>query len=1626
MTRTDSMSLSPPSAPPKTFERALFAEDEENGIAESTEERRRVLNSSWETFRIRPRSGITSLATRADGEVLTTLHDDAPFLLDSILAYLNERGCVLKTIRHPILAVRRDSRGRAIDVSNRRERSEGFRLESFIRIGISGATPAPEGLSLEISRIVADAAAAAAGWKDMRERVALAAETLRDRGDSEEAAFLEWLLADRFIFLGVADYALRKGRLRLKPASGLGLLKDGRLKVLRRGARAVNDTPELRQFLSAPGSPLLATKANFRTRVHRRAHMDYISVKTFPTSGEKAVGELRIVGLLSAATRRLNPHAIPLVGDRLRRVENASSHAPDSHSGKSLRRALETCPLDEMFQMTDDDLRRYARRMASLHLRPRVGVSARRDRFDRYVSAIVAVPREKYDTQARLKIGELLAEAYAGRISFSRQIPTDGPLAHAHFIVAREREMKRDPSLAELSRRLAARLRAWEDDMIDALRLRGEDAEALRAEARDGNAFPPGYKARFTGDQAVEDLIRFRRDIPREGDEAARFAFRDGDDEDAARFIALRRGGASALSARLPILENMGLEAIYEDSFIIRLGAGDQNASAPPLATLHETLVRASDGRSLRRDPDLRRRLEEGFLAASRGFCDDDPYNALILRAALTWREAAALRTLGGWLKQISSTFSAGAMTRALNARPEAAKTLAEAFRTRFEPFVSRGDDSPSRRLRRKRAEARIRKRFARVLADVDTLNEDTILRRFMAAIEAATRTNFFQKTRDEEFSTPIAIKFAIKNDESEDVLPIPSPRPFAEIYARSPRLEGVHLRAGAIARGGIRWSDRREDFREEVRQLADAQHLKNSLIVPDGAKGGFVISRPPDDPSPEGVRRDGRQRYAEFIDAMLSVTDNRDGDRIVAPPRLARRDGDDAYLVVAADKGTARFSDLANERADAQGFWLGDAFASGGRVGYDHKKMGITARGAWIAVAQHFHEIGRDVRTQTFSAVGVGDMSGDVFGNGMLMSNQTRLLAAFDHRHVLLDPDPDPSESYLERKRLFRLAASSWEDYDPKKISSGGGVFSRSAKSIPISTPARRALAIEANALSPDRLVAAILKAPVDLIWFGGIGSYVRADSERNPDVGDPQNDDVRIAASEMTARIVGEGANLAMTRAARTQFAELGGRLNADFIDNSAGVNASDVEVNVKIALDAAVRAQRMTRKARNRLLLSMTDEAGRIVLRNNVRQTRSISLARAYDPDDAEALLDLMRDLETKGRIHRLRDGLPDDAEIARRRARRAASKRGAAAILTRPEIAALSSYEKIALAENLLNGDAVNHQAANALVVEAFPSAMRRVCAREINEHPLRRRIVATRIASDIASIGGPGFAARIRAESGCDTDRLATAWLAAAEDLNLPDLAKRLDGLAADVPWREVLSLMRRTSAAMRQAALERLRRSADDDDATSDAVADAPRLVAALPAPRRARLRDDVERLRAAGISASSARRFAALPLLADAVAARDVAARRGVPLLAVAKILFALDEALDVERAASLVPETEGPLERVAVARARHALRAARFAAAEEILALGIVAPPLPVRLKARIENQFAQAVADASPLGLWMAARAAEDLAQRIRDDAERLNAKTDARRSQPSTRRNDRREPKPRRRASNRRAE
>ena len=570
------MSLSPPSAPPKTFERALFAEDEENGIAESTEERRRVLNSSWETFRIRPRSGITSLATRADGEVLTTLHDDAPFLLDSILAYLNERGCVLKTIRHPILSVRRDSRGRALDVSNRRERSEGFRLESFIRIGISGATPAPEGLSLEISRIVADAADAAAGWKDMRERVALAAETLRDRGDSEEAAFLEWLLADRFIFLGVADYALRKGRLRLKPASGLGLLKDGRLKVLRRGARAVNDTPELRQFLSAPGSPLLATKANFRTRVHRRAHMDYISVKTFPTSGEKAVGELRIVGLLSAATRRLNPHAIPLVGDRLRRVENASSHAPDSHSGKSLRRALETCPLDEMFQMTDDDLRRYARRMASLHLRPRVGVSARRDRFDRYVSAIVAVPREKYDTQARLKIGELLAEAYAGRISFSRQIPTDGPLAHAHFIVAREREMKRDPSLAELSKRLAARLRAWEDDMIDALRLRGEDAEALRAEARDGNAFPPGYKARFTGDQAVEDLIRFRRDIPREGDEAARFAFRDGDDEDAARFIALRRGGASALSARLPILENMGLEAIYEDSFIIRLGAGDQ------------------------------------------------------------------------------------------------------------------------------------------------------------------------------------------------------------------------------------------------------------------------------------------------------------------------------------------------------------------------------------------------------------------------------------------------------------------------------------------------------------------------------------------------------------------------------------------------------------------------------------------------------------------------------------------------------------------------------------------------------------------------------------------------------------------------------------------------------------------------------------------------------------------------------------------------------------------------------------------------------------------------------------------------------------------------------------------
>ncbi|MFD1697679.1 NAD-glutamate dehydrogenase [Roseibium aestuarii] len=1295
--------------------------------------------------------------------VIEIVNDNMPFLVDSVMAELQDSRLEVHLVLHPIFSIERDASGKLISATGKKRgapREED--QESLIHIHVTRIDSAEvrDGLKARLDAVLKDVRAAVEDWDPMQKRLRRAINTYKTTqatgaGDElwEAIHFLEWMAADNFIFLGMREYkfegGVEEGNLSPYEGTGLGLLADPDVRVLRRGSEFVQITPEIREFLMKP-EPLIIAKANVKSRVHRRVHMEYVGAKLFDDDGQM-VGELRIIGLFASTAYTEPTSTIPFLRRKVASVLAKAGYDPESHSGRALTNVMESFPRDELFQIDRDTLFDFAITILQLDERPRIRVLARADKFDRYVSILCFVPRDRYNTEVRLNIGSYLASIYDGRLSAWYVTYLDRPLTRVHFIIGRDKGKTPTPDQSDLEAAIASMVRTWPDNLRDALKARFDPVTARALSERYALAFHGGYKEVYNAETALGDVLKIETLSP-DRDTAITFFRAAGSEDTRLSLKVYHQGSPIPLSARVPLLENMGFRVINERTY--RVTPTDE-----PLSYLHEMTLAARDGSEIALDDHVIGRLESLFMAIWEGRAENDGYNALVLSAGLAWRDIAVVRALSKYLRQAGIRFSEDYMWTTLNAYPHVAAKLVELFHTRFDPTR----DDQDRTLGTAKIEAEI----ASDLETVSSLDDDRILRRFQNVIDNILRTNFYQL--DQAGLPKPTFAFKINSRGIED---LPQPRPLREIFVYSPRVEGVHLRFGMVARGGLRWSDRAQDFRTEVLGLVKAQQVKNAVIVPVGAKGGFVPKQLPDMSDREAWFQEGTESYKIFINALLDVTDNLVDDKIVPPTLVQRYDADDPYLVVAADKGTATFSDTANGISQSRDFWLDDAFASGGSAGYDHKKMAITARGAWEAAKRHFREMNRDIQTEPFTVCGVGDMSGDVFGNGMLLSRAIKLVAAFDHRDIFIDPTPDPETSWAERKRVFDLGRSSWKDYDAKLISKGGGVFPRNAKSIPLSAEMQELLGIARATATPQEVMTAILKLKVDLLWFGGIGTYIRSSAETDADAGDRANDAIRITAAQVGAKVIGEGANLGMTQRARIEFHRHGGRCNSDAIDNSAGVNSSDMEVNIKIALGAAVKASKLSVKDRNTLLSEMTDEVAALVLRNNYLQTLSLSMTETRGAENFGYQMRMMRQLEQLGELDRQVEFLPDDATLADM------AKSGT--YLARAELGVLLAYAKLHLYDKLLGSNVPDDSYLERELFRYFPSQMTEDYRDEIKGHRLRREIIATMMANSIINRGGATFITKVADQTGATAAEIARSFVAVRDSFGLTALNEEVD------------------------------------------------------------------------------------------------------------------------------------------------------------------------------------------------------------------------------------------------------
>ncbi|MCP3749328.1 NAD-glutamate dehydrogenase [Pseudomonas sp. SBB6] len=1417
------------------------------------------------------------------------LHHDLPFLVDSVRTELNRRGYSIHTLQTTVLSVRRGPKGELLEILPKGTQGEGVLQESLMYLEIDRCANSAELnlLTHELEQVLAEVRVAVADFEPMkvklREVVALVEQIAYAPAQNDKAevkAFLEWLLGNHFTFLGYEEFVVhgdaQGGQLQYDEQSFLGLTR-----LLRAGLTA-EDLRIEDYAVNYLQEPLLLSfaKAAHPSRVHRPAYPDYVSIRQLDADG-KVIKECRFMGLYTSSVYGESVRAIPYIRGKVAEVERRSHFDPKAHLGKELAQVLEVLPRDDLFQTPVDELFSTVMSIVQIQERNKIRVFLRKDPYGRFCYCLAYVPRDIYSTEVRQKIQHVLMERLKASDCEFWTFFSESVLARVQLILRVDPKNRIDIDPQQLENEVIQACRSWQDDYASLTVESFGEAQGTNVLADFPKGFPAGYRERFAAHSAVVDMqhlltlserkplvMSFYQPLTQAGKQQLHCKLYHADTP-------------LALSDVLPILENLGLRVLGEFPYRLRHANGREY-------WIHDFAFTAAEGLNLDIQQ-LNDTLQDAFVHIVNGDAENDAFNRLVLTAGLPWRDVALLRAYARYLKQIRLGFDLGYIASTLNNHTDIARELTRLFKTRF--YLARkltSDDLDDKQQRLEQA-------ILTALDDVQVLNEDRILRRYLDLIKATLRTNFYQTDAQGHNKSYFSFKFNPK------LIPeLPKPVPKFEIFVYSPRVEGVHLRFGNVARGGLRWSDREEDFRTEVLGLVKAQQVKNSVIVPVGAKGGFLPRRLPLGGSRDDIQAEGIACYRIFISGLLDITDNLKDGALVPPANVVRHDDDDPYLVVAADKGTATFSDIANGIAIDYGFWLGDAFASGGSAGYDHKRMGITARGAWVGVQRHFRERGINVQEDPITVVGVGDMAGDVFGNGLLMSDKLQLVAAFNHLHIFIDPNPEPASSFAERQRLFDLPRSAWSDYDTSIMSEGGGIFPRSAKSIAITPQMKERFAIEADKLTPTELLNALLKAPVDLLWNGGIGTYVKSSEESHADVGDKANDALRVDGNELRCKVVGEGGNLGMTQLGRVEFGLNGGATNTDFIDNAGGVDCSDHEVNIKILLNEVVQAGDMTEKQRNQLLGSMTDEVAGLVLGNNYKQTQALSLAARRAKERIAEYKRLMADLEGRGKLDRAIEFLPTEEQLTERLA--------AGQGLTRAELSVLISYSKIDLKEQLLKSLVPDDDYLTRDMETAFPPSLVSKFAEAMRRHRLKREIVSTQIANDLVNNMGITFVQRLKESTGMSPANVAGAYVIVRDIFHLPHWFRQIEALDYQVPAEIQLTLMDELMRLGRRATRWFLRSRRNEQDAGRDVAHFGPKIAALglkldelLEGPTRERWMTRYQGFVDAGVPELLARMVAGtthLYTLLPIIEASDVT---GQDPAEVAKAFFAVGSALDL-----------------------------------------------------------------------------------------------------------------------------
>ncbi|NND44576.1 MAG: NAD-glutamate dehydrogenase [Xanthomonadales bacterium] len=1459
--------------------------------------------------------------------IIEMVNDDMPFLVDTANVVMAELNLGVHLMVHPVIHVERDKQGR---VKGFYATSEGKgEPESIIHMQVDRQND-PDALHKIESRLksaMCDVRRTVEDWRPMLARADEAVEQLPEWAHvvdqdvvRECQEFLSWMRDDHFIFLGARDYEVKRGKdqntLDLVEGSGLGLLRETDKTIHSRPLGTLSDEARTNR-----DNPLIITKTRSRSSVHRVGYMDYIGVLRFDRKG-RTIGERRFIGLFTSNAYFRRVSDTPLIRLKAKAVLSQSQLRDNSHALKSLVHILETLPRDDLFQATTQEVADIATAVLNLQERQRVRLLIRRERFARFFSCLVYIPRDRFNTETRTRIQKILKRALKGeKLDYIVQI-SDSVLARLQVIIRPKPGEEPEPDVKALEQKIVEAVRSWHDELKSVLVDKHGEDEGMRLAATIGRAFPAAY---------IEDVSPWVASF----DVAKIAALSDDNDLDMSlyrprkkdtsiiRFKIFRRSKPIPLSEALPILENMGLHIVSERPYEVNMADGTT-------VWVQDFDMLFAQGGDLNLDS-VRESFQEAFEYILRGITVSDGFNRLILACQLHWRQVKMLRAYCRYQLQTGNPFSLEYMSQTLSRHPLQAYLLVELFDALFNPARDQGSDfqveQAQKRLRRDfeqltgeggisdpvfreyleevavdRGKPRdtqvesIKRAFVRGLGSVTSLDEDRILHSFYSVMLATLRTNFYQVSEDGLVHEYMSFKL-----DSSQVPDLPKPKPYREIWIYSPRVEGIHLRMGKVARGGLRWSDRKEDFRTEVLGLMKAQNVKNTMIVPVGAKGGFVVQRMPASRDREAVMAEVTYCYTRYINGLLDITDNLDEDKVVHPEQVVRRDEDDPYLVVAADKGTATFSDTANEVAIRRGFWLGDAFASGGSVGYDHKALGITARGAWEGVKRHFRELGINIQKEPFTVVGIGDMSGDVFGNGMLLSKQIRLRAAFNHLHIFLDPNPDEKASFKERQRLFKLPRSNWADYDASLISKGGGVYSRQDKTIPLSKQVRDWLGVEETELAPHELIRELLKSDVDLLWNGGIGTYVKASGESNADVGDMANNSLRVNGCDLRCKVVGEGGNLGLTQRGRIEYAQAGGRLNTDFVDNSAGVDCSDHEVNIKILLNQVMRAGKLEMEDRNALLADMKDEVSDLVLRSNYLQTQAISMMERLSGPRLGAKQHFISVLEQEGQLDRELEALPDDDELLDRR------NRGLG--LTRPELSVLLSYSKIRLYSQLLSSDIPEDPFFAQELKNYFPVPLRERYADYMPRHRLRRELVATQVTNSLVNRMGVSFVLRMRDDTSATPAEVARAYTIAREMFDARDFWAKVESMDNKVDARLQTEALLVMWTLLRQVT----RWLANHPGHELDIIGMLNRLkpgmlemqkiiVSNLSDEEREQVSNIAAPFTEGGFPKNFAQYIATLHLMAPALDVVSIASERGMDVEAVARVHFGIGEALGLK----------------------------------------------------------------------------------------------------------------------------